>query len=363
MESAGESLHFGSSAPLGSHETQPWEEDIRVEARQLERRASVSSEESDVEAPPVIVRKVSFADAFGLDLVSVKEFDTWNTPTPAASSPSDHSSLQDSEESCLSRLFAVPSSLEELRRTLQAQKIQLEHVELLPGTTSLRGTIRVLNLCFDKQVYARTTLDKWDSQFDLLAEFVPGSSDGETDRFSFMLSLMPPSEGQKVRVEFCLRYETATGTFWDNNGGRNYVLFYDKRTARDMKVRVQEELFQPNKKSCLKASRCNRKRQRCGFCWDTVRRGPAVGEVYTHLTLVWVVTGTAPAGADGGWPGWCSYKTTSHAERQSLCGQSLRNPLQSVCHRQRVPLPTLLDCARATRKHSHTLRLLSHSML
>ncbi|XP_023688504.2 uncharacterized protein [Paramormyrops kingsleyae] len=255
MESAGESLHFGSSAPLGSHETQPWEEDIRVEARQLERRASVSSEESDVEAPPVIVRKVSFADAFGLDLVSVKEFDTWNTPTPAASSPSDHSSLQDSEESCLSRLFAVPSSLEELRRTLQAQKIQLEHVELLPGTTSLRGTIRVLNLCFDKQVYARTTLDKWDSQFDLLAEFVPGSSDGETDRFSFMLSLMPPSEGQKVRVEFCLRYETATGTFWDNNGGRNYVLFYDKRTARDMKVRVQEELFQPNKKSCLKASR------------------------------------------------------------------------------------------------------------
>lgn len=255
MESAGDSLHFGSSASLGSHETQPSEDDMRVEARQLERRASVSSEESDVEAPPVIVRKVSFADAFGLDLVSVKEFDTWNTPTPAASSPSDHSSLQDCEESCLSRLFAVPSSPEELRRTLQAQKIQLEHVELLPGTTSLRGTIRVLNLSFDKQVYARTTLDKWDSQFDLLAEFVPGSSDGETDRFSFMLSLMSPSEGQRIRVEFCLRYETAMGTFWDNNSGRNYVLFYDKRTARDMKVRVQEELFQPNKKSCLKASR------------------------------------------------------------------------------------------------------------
>ncbi|XP_048861829.1 uncharacterized protein LOC125731271 isoform X7 [Brienomyrus brachyistius] len=255
MEFAGESLHFGGSAPLGSHESQPWEQDMRVEARQPERRASVSSEESDIEAPPVIARKVSFADAFGLDLVSVKEFDTWNTPTPAAVSPSDHSSLQDSEEYCLSHLFAVPSSAEELRRILQEQKVQLEHVELLPGTTSLRGTIRVLNLCFDKQVYARTTLDKWGSRFDLLAEFVPGSSDGETDRFSFMFSLMPPSEGQRGRVEFCLRYETTMGTFWDNNGGRNYVLFYDRRTVRDMKAQVQEELFQPNKKSCLKASR------------------------------------------------------------------------------------------------------------
>lgn len=41
------------------------------------RRNSASSSEEEAETPTTISRKVSFADAFGFDLVSVKDFDTW----------------------------------------------------------------------------------------------------------------------------------------------------------------------------------------------------------------------------------------------------------------------------------------------
>uniref|UniRef100_A0A8C9UZE3 CBM21 domain-containing protein n=1 Tax=Scleropages formosus TaxID=113540 RepID=A0A8C9UZE3_SCLFO len=188
----------------------------------LSQSGSVSSEDSDPEPPPVITRKVSFADAFGLDLVSVKEFDSWNTPKKWADNLLDDDRGEDSAEYFLLCLFTVPSTAEELMEKLADQKIELEHVELLPETVALRGIIRVMNLCFEKRVYVRSTLDGWDTHMDLLADFIPGSSDGETDRFSFTLRLVPPCKEERSRVEFCLRYETVFGTFWANNGGVNY---------------------------------------------------------------------------------------------------------------------------------------------
>uniref|UniRef100_A0A667YVI2 CBM21 domain-containing protein n=1 Tax=Myripristis murdjan TaxID=586833 RepID=A0A667YVI2_9TELE len=192
------------------------------------RRSSVSDEDSEPEPPPSSSRRVSFADAKGLSLVRVKEFDSWDIPLlPGYDSLEGEG--KDTEEFCLSPLFSLPMSSEELFIKVQEQKVALEAISLLPGTTIVKGVIRVLNISFDKMVYVRTSLDAWSSHFDLLAEYIPGSSDGVTDCFSFKLTLVPPFEEQGARVDFCLRYETPVGTFWSNNDNRNYVLFCQHR--------------------------------------------------------------------------------------------------------------------------------------
>ncbi|XP_069484001.1 protein phosphatase 1 regulatory subunit 3A [Ambystoma mexicanum] len=216
------------------------------------RRSSVSSDDAEAEGPSSVARKVSFADAFGLDLVSVKEFDMWDVPTTAQSDTSE-GPVAPVEEFSLSPLFELASG-EEARRNLRAQKVLLDSVELLPGSASMRGVIRVLNVCYEKSVYVRMSLDDWLSYYDILAEYVPDSCDGETDQFSFRMSMVPPYQKDGARVEFCIRYQTAAGTFWANNGGRNYALLCRKMGGLQEAEKQLEEAAENLKKSCLKMS-------------------------------------------------------------------------------------------------------------
>ncbi|XP_037099188.1 uncharacterized protein ppp1r3aa [Syngnathus acus] len=220
------------------------EEEVRMEAFPP-WGSTADEEEPEWEATSTVRRKVSFADAFGLNLVSVKEYDDVHAgeDTEGKSPPQ--------EEFYLSCLFTAPSSEEELVRRLEEQMVELERVELLPGTTNLRGYVRVLNLCFSKSVYARITLDGWKSHFDLPADYVPGSSDRKTDRFTFQYTVALPLEKEGTRVEFCLCYETSAGTFWANNQEMNYVMFCHLKSPA--KQQVQEELKM--KRSCLRTNR------------------------------------------------------------------------------------------------------------
>ncbi|XP_026167953.1 uncharacterized protein ppp1r3ab isoform X2 [Mastacembelus armatus] len=212
------------------------------------RRSSVTDEDSEPEPPLCGSRRVSFADAKGLNLVQVKEFDTWDVPKLPGYDFCGEG--KEADEYFLSPLtFSVPLSSEELFVKVQDQKVELETIELIPGTTVLKGVIRVLNISFTKAVYVRTTLDTWSSHFDLLAEYIPGSSDGQTDGFSFKLTLVPPFGEQGARVDFCLRYETPVGTFWANNNNRNFILFCHRR-IKEQKEKPQKDNV--NKKSCLK---------------------------------------------------------------------------------------------------------------
>ncbi|XP_068443153.1 protein phosphatase 1 regulatory subunit 3A-like isoform X2 [Clinocottus analis] len=216
-----------------------------------------TDEDSEPEPPQVIRRKVSFADAFGLNLVSVKEFDNPEVAESNVSQPPINEAILPLEEFYMSCLFTVPSSLEELDQRLQKQMVELENIELLPGTTTLRGIVRVVNLCYSKSVYARVTLDHWTNYFELSAEYLPGSSDWKTDRFTFKYTLVPPFERGGTRVEICLRYETSAGTFWANNKDMNYVLFCHQRGhVKELWPQAQEEsIGYKSKRSCLKANR------------------------------------------------------------------------------------------------------------
>ncbi|XP_016370316.1 uncharacterized protein LOC107710114 [Sinocyclocheilus rhinocerous] len=231
------------------------EENVKLEKtvdRILEGSSGDESEEVEPDPPLVAVRrKVSFADAFGLDLVSVKEYDNQNSFKLEVYS-------REAEEYYISCLFNIPALHQNMEVRLQQQKLELECIELLPGSTTIHGIIRVLNLCFHKAIYVRVTLDGWQSHFDLLAEYMPGSSDGETDCFSFHLVLMPPFQVEGLRVEFCLWYESPVGIFWANNGGTNYIVFCHQRRRSDLKEKESEkeksveESNQKGIRSCLK---------------------------------------------------------------------------------------------------------------
>lgn len=214
-----------------------------------------TDEDSEPEPPQVIRRKVSFADAFGLNLVSFKEFDNPRVAESEVIRPLKNEATRSLAEFYLSCLFTVPSSPEELHQRLQKQMVELENIELLPGTSTLRGTVRVVNLCYSKSVCARISMDRWTNYFDLYADYLPGSSDWETDRFTFKYTLVPPFERGGTRVEICLRYETSVGTFWANNGDMNYVLFCHRR-VKEHRPQVQEEsIGYKSKRSCLKTNR------------------------------------------------------------------------------------------------------------
>ncbi|XP_062403834.1 protein phosphatase 1 regulatory subunit 3A-like [Sardina pilchardus] len=223
---------------------------IRPKCSPLPKRRSSESLDS-CQPPPSSTRRVSFADAFGLSLVSVKQFSGWDVTD--CSGDFLVGNTEDRDTYLLSSPFSTALSPAELRVRVQEQKLELESLTLLPGTTTLRGVVRVLNICYSKTVYVRMSLDLWKSHFDLLAEYVPGSAEDRTDVFSFRHTLVPQSSSDGVRIDFCLRYETELGTFWANNGGQNYLVFCHKDTEvpeqKDIHIKENKLI----KKSCLKA--------------------------------------------------------------------------------------------------------------
>ncbi|KAJ7997685.1 hypothetical protein DPEC_G00214700 [Dallia pectoralis] len=223
---------------------------IRPKSSPLPRRRSDNDlSDSEPEWTPSRSRRVSFADALGLNLVKVKEFDLWDGTVPMSLDPLEGENEADGYY--LSTVYSPPPSEEALVLRVQEQKLELESTELVRGTTTLRGVVRVLNVSFDKAVYVRTSLDAWATHFDLLAEYIPGSSDGHTDRFLFKLTLIPPFGERGARVDFCLRYETTVGTFWANNSDQNYVMFCHQKN-KTLKENPQKHT-NGRRKSILKA--------------------------------------------------------------------------------------------------------------
>ncbi|NXN59054.1 PPR3A phosphatase, partial [Rynchops niger] len=222
------------------------------------RRNSASSEEEEAEPPTTITRKVSFADAFGFDLVSVKEFDTWEVPNTGQSNDIEDEVFPQ-EEYFFSQLFTLPASQEEVLQKVREQKVLLESVVFLPGITCMNGIIRVLNLSFEKLVYVRMTLNNWLSYYDILAEFMPNSCGSETDQFCFKISLVPPYQKDGAKVEFCIRYETSVGTFWANNDDKNYTLIcHKKETVPKADNKPHKEVADRHLKGCLKTTQSSK---------------------------------------------------------------------------------------------------------
>ncbi|KAI8520227.1 Protein phosphatase 1 regulatory subunit 3E [Branchiostoma belcheri] len=196
---------------------------------------SKSLREVGEKPPPSPTRRksVRFADALGLELADVKVISNAERELPPEIPAQVLQSLRRSHEELteatkqfiekhryLTPLFNQPGSAREFLGKVFTQAVCLETAVVSDMT--ILGTIRVRNLHFEKKVGVRWTYNDWKLCFDTPAEYVHGSSDGTTDKFSFTITA-PNNMEVGGKVDLCVRFEIPGNTFWDNNQGQNYV--------------------------------------------------------------------------------------------------------------------------------------------
>ncbi|KAG0289629.1 hypothetical protein BGZ96_006849 [Linnemannia gamsii] len=103
-----------------------------------------------------------------------------------------------------------------------AAPLRVETVVLSEDQTELHGKILVQNIAFHKHVSVRYTIDFWQTQCEVSAEFEESIKGTSVDRFSFVIPL--DMERTMVEKTFCLAvmYKVIGREFWDSNNGMNY---------------------------------------------------------------------------------------------------------------------------------------------
>lgn len=116
--------------------------------------------------------------------------------------------------------FQPPSTKPDFLDKVRNQYVCLENV--IVSEFTLHCTCKVLNVAFEKFVAARYTTNEWQTYEEVVASYVPSSTDGVFDKFSFSLFLRYLLPHQ--RLQFAIRYTVGGAEYWDNNHGENYVL-------------------------------------------------------------------------------------------------------------------------------------------
>lgn len=181
---------------------------------------------------PSSQKKVRFADSLGLELTSVKHFcdaDMPEVPQRVLDNFKKGNSLHlnifekfprnPSQSIFMETHFSNPGQLPGFLEKVKKMKVLLESVET--DEFSLTGLIRVLNLAFEKTVILRYSLNNWVTYLDIIASYVPESSDGLTDKFFFKI-ITPIFLETGNSLQFAIKYCVAGEEFWDNNNGNNY---------------------------------------------------------------------------------------------------------------------------------------------
>ena len=195
----------------------------------------VGEDAAEPASPTKMKKRVVFADAKGLSLTQVKTMtEPSDCPPRWTAEFLEQVTGGASAEVAADRwelTFAQPASdYLDFRSRLDKQNLSLENVLVQEANQQLVGTVKVKNLSFSKQVTIRVTFDNWASQTDVEATFVPSGPQGATslaainlfDTFSFKISI--PVVVPSNRIQFCIRFKSDTGEFWDNNMGKNYVV-------------------------------------------------------------------------------------------------------------------------------------------
>lgn len=175
-------------------------------------------------------KKVSFADHKGLALATVRIM-TEPSDQPPSLSSEVMKSITKGEQPVASGLppyklaFSQPASdYMKFRDKIEKGNICLENVIL--RDYSVLGTVKVKNVCFEKRVFVRVTLDSWVTSHDVEAKYVQsygGNLVHNYDTFSFEFEIDTHSDTNK-KVQFAVCFETPAQQFWDNNDGANYEI-------------------------------------------------------------------------------------------------------------------------------------------
>ncbi|XP_068615912.1 protein phosphatase 1 regulatory subunit 3E [Brachionichthys hirsutus] len=178
-------------------------------------------------------KKVRFADALGLELISVKHFDDTDVPEvperilaklpkgpPHLHHPDTRFPRPAAQSLFVELQFTSPGALPGFEQKVREVRVLLESVEA--DEFSLSGFVRVLNVAFEKSVSLRYSLNDWITFMDSLATYVPSSGDGATDKFRFKIVMPAYLDGGGGALQFAIKYCVSGKEFWDNNYGNNY---------------------------------------------------------------------------------------------------------------------------------------------
>ncbi|XP_061762701.1 protein phosphatase 1 regulatory subunit 3C-B-like [Nerophis ophidion] len=203
------------------------------------RLLSCSLEDSDDEdiLAPVKNKRVVFADSKGWSLAEVRVFSNEEEHADLDPLPSLQGlwSMTEDGYSCtvstccpgtqLTLGFPQPSAnFQAFRAKLAESMVTLENCTVTEQ--ALRGTVRVRNVSFQKDVRVRITFDSWQSYRDVPCTYLQQRFGGpQTDIFEFDIAV-PKVLDAKRKIEFCLSYSPGErgDTFWDNNNGQNYTI-------------------------------------------------------------------------------------------------------------------------------------------
>ncbi|EDO41629.1 predicted protein [Nematostella vectensis] len=116
--------------------------------------------------------------------------------------------------------FSQPVALEGFKLRLENEFVCMENASTSRNT--IMGTIKVKNISYHKEVLVRYTLDSWHSFTDVPASYVLDSFDGNSDRFSFAVTIPEYFMASGGNIDFAICFRADGKEFWDNNSGQNY---------------------------------------------------------------------------------------------------------------------------------------------
>uniref|UniRef100_A0A0R3RV57 CBM21 domain-containing protein n=1 Tax=Elaeophora elaphi TaxID=1147741 RepID=A0A0R3RV57_9BILA len=178
--------------------------------------------------PNLRMRKtVHFADSFGLDLVHQNYYEADDLSIEFQKIGTTFSSLS---TKIMKRPRNVMLSFKnfhertdgDINDLTRTQFVCLQHVKFVD--MNIIGTINVLNMAYEKQVYVRYTTDNWRTNIETAGRYKNSNLKNSTiDEFTFIISL-PTDFPIGATCEFCIRYVVSGTAYWDNSQGENYVV-------------------------------------------------------------------------------------------------------------------------------------------
>ncbi|KAJ9087238.1 hypothetical protein DSO57_1035053 [Entomophthora muscae] len=128
----------------------------------------------------------------------------------------------------------------------------LDKIERDPETEQVVGTVRVLNLDFQKKVMARYSFDNWESFLTVNATFAyTYNVSANHDAFEFRIDIpasMRISDDLNIRycLKFAIQYTVLDQEHWDNNQGRNYAVEITPAVELDPELMDESKVVPPS---------------------------------------------------------------------------------------------------------------------
>ncbi|CAG9533395.1 unnamed protein product [Cercopithifilaria johnstoni] len=183
-------------------------------------------------------KSVHFADSFGLDLVHKNYYEEDDLSVELQRFGETFSSLSTKitkrSRNVMLKLAKFQERTDaEINYLTRIQSVCLQRVKFVD--TNIVGTINVLNIAYEKQVYVRYTTDNWRTYIETAGRYESsGLEDGTIDKFTFIISL-PIDLPIGAICEFCIRYMVSGTMYWDNSQGANYIVQAVKKIPMELK--------------------------------------------------------------------------------------------------------------------------------